>query len=192
MVCSIWTQPAKKTKSNKNWHYCVYPKIQILFFHNFLSDFSFFFNTLFSQNDFLNGKKCTPWNDITLPLLCGWQISLSKIDKIFPLAIPNHIIIISMHIPTLVTIHLHFLKSLSWKENMDRGMTDRWQTNGHINGFSTLKRKYGQMDDRQMTDKWTYQWIFNKLGMCHGQMYNRWMDGWGSFLYCPSSYVSCQ
>ena len=29
------------------------------------------------------------WNDNTQPLLCGWQISVSKIDEICPLAIQN-------------------------------------------------------------------------------------------------------
>ena len=38
-------------------------------------------------------------------LLCGGQITLSKIDKICPLAIPNWISTISMHTPSLVKNH---------------------------------------------------------------------------------------
>ena len=40
----------------------------------------------------------------------SWQITLSKIDKVCPLAIPNQIPTISMHIPSLVKIHWYLLK----------------------------------------------------------------------------------
>ena len=45
------------------------------------------------------------WNDNTLPLLCGGQITLSKIDEIWTLAIPNQISTISMHKSSLVRIY---------------------------------------------------------------------------------------
>ena len=44
------------------------------------------------------------------PLLsCCGQITLSNIDKICPLAIPNQISLISMHVPSLVKIPWHLL-----------------------------------------------------------------------------------
>ena len=49
------------------------------------------------------------------------QITLSKIDEICPLAIPNQISTISIHIPSLVKIHC-LLKSSSGNEKR----TDRW------------------------------------------------------------------
>ena len=45
------------------------------------------------------------WNDNTLQLLCGGQITLSKIDEIWTLAIPNQISTIPMHKPSLVRIY---------------------------------------------------------------------------------------
>ena len=43
----------------------------------------------------------------TKPLLCCGQITLSNIDEMYPLAIPNKISLISMHIPSLVKIPCH-------------------------------------------------------------------------------------
>ena len=51
-------------------------------------------------------------------MYCG-QITLSKIDKICLIAIPNQISTISMCIPNLVKIHRHLLKLSSRNENMD-------------------------------------------------------------------------
>ena len=48
---------------------------------------------------------------------CGGQITLSKIDKICPLKIPNKISKISMRIPTLVKIHWYLLKLSTGNEH---------------------------------------------------------------------------
>ena len=52
-------------------------------------------------------------NYYTPPLSCRGQITLSNIDEICPLAIPNQISLISMHVPSLIKIpwHLHNLSS---------------------------------------------------------------------------------
>ena len=54
----------------------------------------------------------------TPPLSCHRQITLSNIDEICPLAIPNKIFFISMHVPSLVNIPRLFLKLSSGNENM--------------------------------------------------------------------------
>ena len=46
------------------------------------------------------------------------QIAMSKIDEICPLAIPNQISLISMHVPSLVQIPSYLLKLSSGNENM--------------------------------------------------------------------------
>ena len=46
------------------------------------------------------------------------QVSLSKIDEICPLAIPNQISTISIHIPSLVKIHWYLLKLSSRNKNL--------------------------------------------------------------------------
>ena len=51
--------------------------------------------------------------------VCCGQITLLRIDKICPLAIPNHISTISMHILSLVKIHWYLLKLSPGNENMD-------------------------------------------------------------------------
>ena len=56
---------------------------------------------------------------------CG-QITLSKMDKICPLAIPKQITI-SMHKPSLVKIHRYLLKLSSRNENMDVSRADNCQ-----------------------------------------------------------------
>ena len=55
---------------------------------------------------------------------CGGQITLSKIDKICPLAIPNQITTISIQKPSLVKIHWHSLKLSSGNENMNKWQAD--------------------------------------------------------------------
>ena len=65
-----------------------------------------------------------------------WADNSVKIDKICPLAIPNQIFTISMHIPSLVKIHWYLLKLLSVNKNktyvwqMDRQM-DRHMDGQH-------------------------------------------------------------
>ena len=57
---------------------------------------------------------------------CLGQITPSKIEEICPLAIPNQISTISMHIPSLVKIHWCLLKLSSGNEKrMDVRRTDR-------------------------------------------------------------------
>ena len=51
------------------------------------------------------------------------QISLSKMDKIHPLAIPKQMSTISMHMPSLVKIHWYLLK-ISRNENTDLSWAD--------------------------------------------------------------------
>ena len=48
---------------------------------------------------------------------CLGHITMSKFDEIYPLAIPNQISTISMHIPSLVKIHWSLLKISSGNEN---------------------------------------------------------------------------
>ena len=70
----------------------------------------------------------------TLPSLCRGQITLSNIDEICPLAIPNQIPTISMHIPSLVRIDWCLLKLSSGNEiQMDGLTTDGW-TDGQTHG----------------------------------------------------------
>ena len=52
------------------------------------------------------------------------QITLSKVDKICPLAIPNQISFISMHVPSLVKIRWHLLKLSSRNGNMGLSRAD--------------------------------------------------------------------
>ena len=56
-------------------------------------------------------------------IYCG-QITLSKIDKIFPSAIPNQVSTVSIHTPSLVKIHWHLLKVSSRNENTDISRAD--------------------------------------------------------------------
>ena len=51
----------------------------------------------------------------------GRQVTVSYIDEICPLAIPDQIYTISMHIPSLVKIYWYLLMSSSTNENMDSG-----------------------------------------------------------------------
>ena len=56
---------------------------------------------------------------------CGrGQITLSKIDEICPLTIPNQISTMSMHTPSLMKIHWHLVKLSSGNENTDGRMID--------------------------------------------------------------------
>ena len=68
------------------------------------------------------------------------QITLSKINEICPLTIPNQISTISMHTPSLVKIHLHLLK------------------------LSSEKQKYRQTDGRT-TDRPFYETVFVRLSI---------------------------
>ena len=69
------------------------------------------------------------WNNNTLPLSCHGEITLSKTDEMYPIAIPNHISTISMHISSWVKIHWDLLKLLSWKKNIDVLWVDNSVTN---------------------------------------------------------------
>ena len=55
---------------------------------------------------------------------CLRQITPSKFDEICPLAIPNQISTISMHIPSLVKIHWCLLMLSSGNEKRTDGFTD--------------------------------------------------------------------
>ena len=68
------------------------------------------------------------------------QISLSKNDEFSPLAIPNQISTISMHIPSLMKIHWHSLKLSSGNKN-----TDGW-VEGRTTDRRTYRRTDGQTD----------------------------------------------
>ena len=57
--------------------------------------------------------------------MCWRQITPSKIDEICLLAIPNQLFIISMHIPSLVKIHLYLFELLSWNKYKEV-QTDIW------------------------------------------------------------------
>ena len=78
-----------------------------------------------------------------------WQISLSKIDKICPLTIPNQISTISMHTPSLVkSIDIYSNYRPATKIWMDGRLTGRWQMDGHtdsqcntITPFHTIDKK---------------------------------------------------
>ena len=63
------------------------------------------------------------------------QITLSKIDEICLLIIANQISTISMHTPSLVKIHRHFLKLSSGNENTD-ARTDVRQTEERTDGWT--------------------------------------------------------
>ena len=56
-------------------------------------------------------------------MYCG-QITPSKIDEISPIAIPKQISTISMHTPSLVTIHWYLLKLSSRNENTNVSRAD--------------------------------------------------------------------
>ena len=58
------------------------------------------------------------------------QITLSKVDEICPLTIPNQIFTISMHTPSLMKIHWHLHKLTSGNENTD-GCTTDGRPDGH-------------------------------------------------------------
>ena len=62
---------------------------------------------------------------------CFGQITPSKFDEICPLAIPNQISTIPIHIPSLVNIHWCLLKLSSGNQNMDVSWADNsvkiWQ-----------------------------------------------------------------
>ena len=58
------------------------------------------------------------------PLLCCGQITLSNNHKICPLAIPNQITLISMHVSSLVKIPWHLLKLSFGKENLGMSRAD--------------------------------------------------------------------
>ena len=73
------------------------------------------------------------WNDNIPPLLCGGQTTLSKIDEICPLPIPNQISIISMHTPSLLKIYWYLLKSSSKNEN-----TDVWWADNSMKNWRNL------------------------------------------------------
>ena len=56
-----------------------------------------------------------------------WADNSKKIDRFFPLAIPNHISLISTYVPSLFEIPRHLLKLWSWNENMGVSWADNYQ-----------------------------------------------------------------
>ena len=70
-------------------------------------------------------------NDNTLPLSCRGKITMSNIDEICPLAIPNQISTISMHIPSLVKIHWCLLKLSSGNGKRIDGCKTDGRTDRH-------------------------------------------------------------
>ena len=56
--------------------------------------------------------------------MCHRQITLSNTDEICPLAIPNQISFISLHVPSLVKIPWHLIKLSSRNENMGLSRAD--------------------------------------------------------------------
>ena len=72
---------------------------------------------------------------------CGRQITLSKIDEICPLAIPNQLAKISLHIPSLVKIHWYLLKLWSGNENTEEQTYNK----------CTYRQADGQMDIQHET-----------------------------------------
>ena len=66
--------------------------------------------------------------------MCGWQITLSKIDVIYLLPIPNKLSTISMHTPSLVKIHWYLLK-FSIRNHWMKIWMDRQQTDGQTHGW---------------------------------------------------------
>ena len=60
----------------------------------------------------------------TPPLLCHGQITLSNIVEICPLAIPNQISLISMHVPSLVKMPWYLCKLSSRNENIGMPRAD--------------------------------------------------------------------
>ena len=105
----------------------------------------------------------------TPPLSCRRQITLSNIDEIFPLAIPNQISFISMFVPSLVKIPL--LKLLPRNENMGVSRADNsfkiWRNLPisnpnpdlyNINALSKLSENplmFTQVIIWKRTDRWT-------------------------------------
>ena len=67
------------------------------------------------------------------------QITASKFDEICPLAIPNEISTISMHIPNLVKIHWCLLKLLSGNKKRMDGRTYDWRTDGRTDRHTDLQ-----------------------------------------------------
>ena len=58
------------------------------------------------------------------PLSCRGQITLSNIDEICPIANPNEISLISLHVPSLVKIPWHLHKLSSGNDNMGVSRAD--------------------------------------------------------------------
>ena len=109
-------------------------------------------------------------NDNTPPLSCREQITVLKIDKICPLAIPNQISTISMHISCLVKIHWDLLEQLSRNEKlMFRRQITLWKLDENFplaiqNQISTIPMRILSV----IVQKWNYgratgRWLGQKL-----------------------------
>ena len=101
---------------------------------------------------------------------------MSKIGEMYPIAIPNQIYKISMHISSLVKIRWDLLKLLSWNKNTDVSWTDNsWQNLPVSNTEPDLHSinahtKLGENPWRftqVMVGKRKYEWV-----------YDRHKDGW--------------
>ena len=118
-------------------------------------------------------EKCYMDTPSNIPLSCRGQITLSKTDEICPLASPNQISLISMHVPSLVKIPWHLLKLLVGKENMSLAdntvkiwrnwpisnpKPDLHKINAHTK-FGENPFPFPQVIIRKRNrDGWTYNW----------------------------------
>ena len=73
---------------------------------------------------------------------CRGQITLSNIDEICPLAIPDQISTISMHIPSLVKIHWHSFTEMKIQTD-GRLMDDQLETTIPCNYHVVRYKRYG-------------------------------------------------
>ena len=114
---------------------------------------------------------------------CFGQITVSKIDEIRPLAIPNQISTISMHIPSLVKIHWCLLKLSSGNE-MD-GRTDVRRTDGLTDDQreTMIPRHYCVAGYKK---QWRYCWRLHPSICQSGYLPNHWAKfNQTCFMTCP-------
>ena len=130
---------------------------------------------------FFSGTKTLNYN--TPPLSCHGQITLSYIDEIFPLAIPNQISLISMHVPSLVKIPSHLQKlssknkkmGVSWAENSVKLWRNLTISNlkpdlHNINPLTKLVKVHWCLltlssGNKIQTDRRTYETVFVRLSL---------------------------
>ena len=107
------------------------------------------------------------------------QITLSKSDEICPLAIPNQMSLIYIHVPSLVKIPWYLLKLLSRNENMGVSRADNSSKIWRIcplaiqNQISTISMHIQSLVK--------IYWCLLKLSSWNqmdGQTYDWWTDRW--------------